>query len=58
MKNLPFGKEKISLIISAGKGNREIWVDSKSSFNLEVFYSGDFYQFDVKPGENRFTLKN
>jgi len=57
MKNLPFGKEKISLIISAGKGNREIWVDSKSSFNLEVFYGGAAYQFDVKSGENRFKMK-
>jgi hypothetical protein len=57
MKNLPFGKEKVSLIVSAGIENREIWVDSKSPFNLEVFYGGDFYQFDVKPGENRFKLR-
>ena len=57
MKNLPFGKEKVSLIVSAGNENREICVDSKSPFNLEVFYGGDFYQFDVKPGENRFKLR-
>jgi len=57
MKNLPFGKEKISLIISAGKENRELWVDSKSSFNLEVVYGEETYQFDVKPGENRFKLR-
>ncbi|MBK7868320.1 MAG: hypothetical protein IPJ75_15795 [Ignavibacteriales bacterium] len=57
MKNLPFGKEKVSLIVSAGKDNREIWVNSKSPFNLEVFYGGETYQFDVKPGENRFKLR-
>lgn len=57
MKNLPFGKEKVSLIVTAGKENREIWVDSKSFFNLEVFYGGAAYQFDVKSGENRFKMK-
>lgn len=57
MKNLPFGKEKVSLIISAGKENREIWVDYKSPFILKVVYGGETCQFDVKPGENRFKLR-
>jgi hypothetical protein len=56
MKNLNFGKDKVSLIVSELKKEREILVDSPVPFELEVIYKGKLYKFEVKPGENRFRI--
>lgn len=57
MKNLLFGKNRVTLITSKDSPNRKIFVESEVPFKLEVSWEGKNYSFSINKGTQELFLK-
>lgn len=57
MKNLLFGKEKISLVASEGIEKRKIEVETEVPFVLEIIRNGKSSSFSVQKGKSEFLVE-
>ncbi|GAB1349403.1 hypothetical protein MASR1M107_16170 [Ignavibacteriales bacterium] len=56
MKNLLFGKNRVTLITSKDSPNRKIFVESEVPFKLEVSWEGKNYSFSINKGTQELFL--
>lgn len=57
IKNINFGKEKISLICTPKSDVYEFLINSKSKFNLKIFINEKEFDKEINPGINVFQIE-